>query len=214
MPESIIKIAIADDHPLVITGLKNTLKPFKHIDIAGLFTTGSDLLNGLARQETDVVLLDIHLPDNNGSDLTRKIRSLYPETKILIVTSLQSMEHVKAMIQYGCMGYLFKSSANEQTLIEAIEQVHKGNLFIEPTIQQTYMRSLLKLKVKTEPKLTRREKEILKLIAEEYTNQEIADQLCLSQRTVEGHRLSLMQKLEAKNTVGLIKAALQMGIII
>lgn len=210
-----IKLAIADDHALLIKGLLNVLIPFTHIEVMGTFGNGTDLMANLPTLQPDVLLLDIHLPDNNGGELARTITKDYPEIRILILTSLESLDHVKAMIQYGCMGYLFKSTADETKLVEAIEQVHLGNLYIEPSVQQNYMRSLLKIKTQSQqpPKLTRREQEILKLIVEEYTNQEIAEKLSLSQRTVEGHRLSIMQKLDAKNTVGLIKAAIQMGLM-
>jgi DNA-binding NarL/FixJ family response regulator len=212
----LIKLVIADDHKLLINGLLNTLKPFKHIDITGTFENGKDLLAALDHLRPDVLLLDIHLPDNNGGNLARTIAKKYPDIRILILTSLESNDHVKAMIQYGCSGYLFKSRADEAKLVEAIEQVYQGHLYIEPSLQKEYLQSHLKIKKRNDqsPKLTRREQEILKLIIEENTNQEIADTLSLSHRTVEGHRLSIMQKLDAKNTVGLIKAALERGIIL
>lgn len=207
-----IKIAIADDHPMVINGIKNMLHYYKHIDVSRTYRNGKELLEGLSTEQPDVLLLDIQLPDKNGNELARLISPQYPSVRILVITSLDSVFHIKDMMKSGCKGYLLKTSSKEE-LIEAIERVYKGEEYIDASLKEQLLREVLhKKNTKTSP-LTRREKEILLLIAKELTSHQIAEQLSISQRTVENHRFSLMQKLNAKNTVGLTKTALEMGLI-
>jgi DNA-binding NarL/FixJ family response regulator len=127
---------------------------------------------------------------------------------------MDTIFHIKDMMQHGCLGYVTKQ-AGQDVLIEAIRKVFKGEEFLEESIKDRWIQSMIKAdkeNAKTTP-LSRREKEILKLIATELTNQEIADKLFLSQRTVESHRYSLLQKLNVKNTAGLVRMAVQMGLI-
>ncbi len=209
-----IRVAITDDHPLVITGLEKTLSLFDHIEICGVYESGIDLLNGLEKVQPDVLLLDIHMPGKNGLELALIIKKKYPEVRILVLTGAEEMNDVKKMIQAGCLGYLYKRTTDQKSLIHAIEQVYAGELYMESSLQKNYMRSLLKLKDQAEkgPKLTQRELEILRLIMEEYSSAQIAEKLFISERTVENHRFSIMQKLDAKNTVGLVKMAIQLGL--
>src|SRR5690606_37331878 len=122
--------------------------------------------------------------------------------------------HAKTMLQHGCIGYLLKNS-DPKILIEAVEQVYQGGQFIEPSIREELLQNLSRTKKQAagiNPQLTRREKEILKLVVAENTNQEIADKLFLSERTVKNHRLSLLHKLNVKNSVGLARIALELGL--
>jgi DNA-binding NarL/FixJ family response regulator len=209
-----IKVAITDDHPLVIQGLENLLSGYPQIEVVATYRSGEELLQGLAHTHPDILLLDIQLPDKTGNELARIISKKYPCVKILALTSMETMFHVKDMMQHGCMGYLTKHTEPE-TLITAIEQVYKGELFLEPHLQKLLLASMTKANVQSAQltPLTRREKEVLQLIAAEHTSQEIADKLFLSLRTVESHRLSIMQKLGVKNSIGLVKAAMQMGLV-
>jgi len=210
-----IKIAIADDHPLIVKGLQNILGAYPHLEVRHTYETGEELLTGLRKELPDVLLLDINLPDKTGNELIRIISKKYPEVRVLVLTSMDSIYHVKDMMQHGGMGYLLKN-ASAGTLVEAIESVYNGEEFLEPVLKEQLLRSMLKMKKQAElvrPTLTRREKEILQLIAAEYSSPEIAKKLSLSQRTVDNHRFSLLQKLQAKNSIGLVKSALQLGLI-
>lgn len=209
-----IKVAITDDHPMVVNGIKNMLYYYKHVEIQSTYSTGLDLLEGLKIALPDILLLDIQLPDKNGNELARIITKEYPAVRIIVLTSLDSVFHIKDMMHVGCKGYMLKTATKEM-LLEAIEQVFGGGEYIDPGLKDRLVQQMLHMKPQNDlpSALTRREKEILQLIAAEHTSSEIAEQLCLSQRTVENHRFSLLQKLQAKNTVGLLKAALQMGLL-
>lgn len=209
-----IQIAIVDDHPLAITGLRNMLSEHPDVFVKNTYENGTDLLEGLKHEQPDVLLLDVQLPDYKGQKLAEIVTSLYPSVNILAITSLDAPFFVKSMIRAGCKGYILKS-ARLKTLIYAITEVNKGHTYIEPSLKEQMMQNMLHLKkpsAKT-PTLTQREKEILKLIVEEYTNQEIAEKLFISLRTVENHRFSLLHKLEVKNAIGLVKVALQLGLV-
>ncbi len=210
-----ITVAITDDHPLAVAGLQNMLSSCSHIKVLNTYSNGAELLQGLEAEQPDMLLLDVLLPDTKGPELAAVIHSKYPKINILAITSLDAPVHVKAMLRNGCKGYLLKNT-DVQTLIHAIEEVHRGNEYIEPSIKEQMLQNMLHFKKQTsikKPSLTRRETEILHLIIEENTNQEIADKLFLSLRTIENHRFSLFQKLDVKNTVGLVKAAIQLGLM-
>ncbi|MFA6060846.1 MAG: response regulator transcription factor [Taibaiella sp.] len=209
-----IKLAIVDDHVLIVQGLKHLLQQHNDIIIADIYTSGQTLLEGLPQHQPDVLLMDIQLPDKSGNELVRILNKQYPNIKIIALTSMDTIFHIKDMMQHGCLGYVTKQ-AGPDVLIEAIRKVYKGEEFLEDGIKERWIQSMIKTdkeNAKTTP-LSRREKEILKLIASEHTNQEIADKLFLSQRTVESHRYSLLQKLNVKNTAGLVRMAVQMGLI-
>jgi DNA-binding NarL/FixJ family response regulator len=208
-----IKIAITDDHPMVVNGIRNMLYYHKHIEVANVYANGQALLDGLKNEQPDVLLLDIQLPDHNGNELARIISKAYPSVRILAITSMDSIYQLKDMMRSGCSGYLLKTAPKEM-LLEAIEKVHAGEEYIEPALKEQLLNSVLKIRQpKTGMTITRREKEILGLIASGLTSHQIAEQLNLSQRTVENHRFSLMQKLNVKNSMGLTRIALQMGLL-
>jgi DNA-binding NarL/FixJ family response regulator len=210
-----IKIVITDDHPLAIGGIQNMLQGDKDMIILNTYTSAALLLEGLTIQQPDVLLLDIQLPDSKGSELAATIVQHYPKVNIIVITSLDAPSHVKAMMRVGCKGYLLKN-ADQHTLLHAIREVHEGSTFIEPQLKEQMMNNMLQFQKAATPKtaqLSTREKEILQLIAEEYSNREIADKLFLSLRTVQNHYFNLQQKLEAKNVIGLLKIAIQMGLV-
>lgn len=209
-----IQIAIVDDHALIVQGLQRLVEHQADIDIVAIYTSGKMLLAGLEIQLPDVLLLDIQLPDRSGNELVRLIHKQYPELKVIALTSMDTIFHLKDMMQHGCKGYVTKQ-AGAGILIEAIRTVYAGAEYIEADLEKRWMKSLLKSAKEQaiQTPLSRREKEILKLIAAEYTNQEIAEKLFLSQRTVESHRYSLLQKLNVKNTAGLLRIAIQMGLV-
>lgn len=209
-----ITIDIVDDHNVVISGIKNMLNDHDHIEVTNTYNTGAALIEGLKQQQPNVLLLDIQLPDITGDELTGIITTTYPDVQILIMTGFDTTYHVKNLLQKGARGYLLKNTA-ESTLIQAIETVAVGDQFIDPSLREQLLKDLLKDKkqVAGRPVLSRREKDVLTLIVEEHTSQEIADKLFLSLRTVENYRINLLQKLHVKNTAGLVKVALQMGLL-
>jgi DNA-binding NarL/FixJ family response regulator len=211
-----IKVSIADDHPLILRGLQNLLNNNEDIEVNGLYENGNELLVGLTENPADILLLDIQMPDKNGLELASLVTQQFPETGIIALTNLDSQFYIKSMLSQGAMGYILKNS-NEETLIEAIKTVYNREPYLEPSLRERAWRNMVKGQFSSAPEggntLTRREKEILQLITQEYTSQKIADKLFLSLRTVETHRMNLMLKLGAKNMIGLVKAAIQMGLV-
>lgn len=209
-----ITLAIADDHPIVANGIRTILRGVPNMEVIDSYTSGQALLQGIQHQRPDVLLLDMQLPDMNGPELAASILKLYPQQRILVLSSTDILLQVKKMLKLGCMGYLLKD-ADDTTIIKAIETVQQGGQYLSPLLNQQLIDDLFRNK-KAEKKntlLTRREKEVLQLIIDEHTNQEIADKLFISLHTVENHRISLLHKLEVKNTAGLVKVALQTGLV-
>ncbi len=212
---STIKISIVDDHPLVIDGLTLVLNNIDEFEIIATYNRAEDVLSSIDKNYPDVLLLDIELPDSTGTELARKLIKAYPELKILVLSGLSFHDVIRDMIKIGCKGYILKAGTNRQLLTEAIHAAHKGTLYIDPSIRDEFYHASIvaeKKMQKLAPKLSSREKEVLELVLLEMDNHQIAEQLCLSLRTIENHRYNILQKLNVKNTVGLVKAALNLGI--
>ncbi len=205
-----IKVAIVDDQVIILNGLQKILADAHHICITGIFNDGDDLLEALEKEQPDVLLLDIQMPHKSGLELATIISKKYPQIKMIALTNVDVLTQMKQMLQKGCLGYLLKDVSPE-ILVKAIETVYGGEQFLNEELKKQLLNSLSGHGEKQ--LITRREKEILKLILEENTNQQIADKLFLSLRTVENHRNNLLQKLNAKNTAGLVKIALQEGLV-
>lgn len=207
-----IKIAIADDHPMIIKGLQNILANYPHITLTATYPDGALLLEGLRQQVPDVLLLDIQLPGKTGDELAPIILKKYPGIRILTLTNFESTLHVNNMLRQGVHGYLLKN-AEEDILIRAIETVYQGDSFLEDNMKEKLHRLDVRITktVSSKSTLTPREKEILQLIVNGDTSQEIADKLFLSLHTVENYRTSIMLKLDVKNIAGLIAKALRTG---
>ncbi|MEO7308813.1 MAG: response regulator transcription factor [Chitinophagaceae bacterium] len=205
-----IKVAITDDQAIVVNGLQKILSGHDHITLIATYANGEEMELGLEKELPDVLLLDIQMPGKTGIELAGIINKKYPTVKIIALTNIDILIQVKKMLQQGCMGYLLKDTSPD-TLILAIETVHGGQQFLYDDLQKQLINNIFD--PKSQPVITRREKEILALIVNEYTNQQIADTLFLSLRTVENHRNNLLQKLNVKNTAGLVKIALTEGLI-
>ncbi len=211
-----IKVAITDDHIMVLNGLKNVLSDEPDILLSGVFQTGNDLLASLEECLPDILLLDLQLTDITGQELAFHILKTHPAVKIIILTGIESPMVIQDMMKAGCKGYLLKTTTDKDQLIDAIKKVYKGELFLEPVIQQKLLHNVFDTQtttVSSNKKLSTREKEVLRFIALGNTNQQIANMLFISSRTVENHRHNLMQKLEVKNALGLIKAAMDLKLI-
>ena len=205
-----INVSIVDDQVIILNGLQKILADAKHINVTAVFNNGDQLLESLETNRPDVLLLDIQMPGKSGIELAGIISKKYPVIKMIALTNVDVLMQMKQMLQKGCLGYLLKDVSPE-ILIKAIETVYEGEQFLHEEFKIQLLKSLTGSDNKQ--LVTRREKEILKLIVEEHTNQDIAGKLFLSLRTVENHRNNLLQKLNVKNTAGLVKIALQEGLI-
>lgn len=208
-----INVAIADDHPLVINGVKDMLSSCPFIGIKDAYLDGTSLLAGLRKTKPDVLLLDINMPDIRGEEIILILRKEFPDLKVLTLTNFDNTLYASNMIKNGALGYLLKNTDRE-TLIRAIETVASGTQFLTDDMRQRIQdfQKTINRKTSARYSLTPRETEILRLLAKGYSNQQIADELFLSKRTVENYRLNLSLKLEAKNTAGLVKYAIELGL--
>lgn len=208
-----IKVAIVDDHPMIINGLKNMLQGYSHIVITGAYNEGEELLKGLHKQQPDVLLLDIQLPGKPGDELAPLILKHYPAIRILALTNFSSALYLATMMRQGAMGYLLKTT-KQDTLIEAIETVYRYEEFIEPSLrakleQDTQKNSKI---IYSQLSLTIREKEVLRLLAAGKSNQEIADELFIGYHTVRNYRARIFDKLEVSSISELVKKTLTLGL--
>lgn len=208
-----ITIGIVDDHSLIINGLTYMLGNLPDYPIRFTANNGEQLMVALENEVPDVLLLDIELPDGNGIELCAALLKKYPGLPIVALTNHDEVVYVKKMMRSGAKGYLLKGT-DKQNLLNAIHAVHKGEQFLDRHVEQAILQQTISGKrTSVEVKLTKRENQILSLVANEYSNQEIADELFLSVRTVESHRHSINQKLDIKNTAGLVKEAIMRGLI-
>jgi DNA-binding NarL/FixJ family response regulator len=209
-----IKIAIADDHPLVINGLKLILANSKNMELTGSYNNGRELLNGLKQSVPDVLILDIHMPVQSGDEVADILIDQYPEMKILALTNEDNVYHIKNMLRKGVHGYILKTT-REDILLEAILKIYKGEQYLETVLKEKILHDTLQAKkqVSAGPVLSDREKEVLKYIAQDMTSKQIADKISVSKRTVDYYRLSMLTKLGVKNVGALVKKGIQLGLI-
>ena len=200
-----ISVAIVDDHHIVIEGLKTLLKDEENIRVVDSFITAASFVSFIQKNAVDVVLLDISLPDESGIELCKKIKLISPETRILALSNLSERSIILRMIQNGANGYLLKNVSSRE-LTSSIYKLMNGEIVFSEQIKQI-ITNPVQDEFKEIPRLTRRELEILKLIAKGQTTQEIADQLFVSPLTIETHRRNLMAKFQVKNAAELIMAA-------
>lgn len=206
-----INVLIVDDHPMVIEGLKSLLGDDERLRIKNHFTTGRDTLLFLENEVVDVILLDVNLPDINGVEMVKLILSKSSNIKILGLSTYSEPSIINQMIRNGVKGYLLKNVTSDE-LVNAISQVYDGHFYFGSEIQKILADSVSQASPDV-PKLTRREKHILQLIAEGKTTYVIAAELFISPLTVETHRRNLMQKLEVPNAASLIKTAVEKKLI-
>lgn len=201
------KVFIVDDHYMVIEGIRSLLQGEKNIEWMGHAMNASSCMAFLQQQQPDVILMDISLPDKSGIDLCKEVKEKYASVFIIGLSTFNQQSFIQKMMHNGASGYVLKNASSEE-LLEAIDTVSRG---------KTYMSFEAAESMKNNPAgniiLTRREIEVLKLIADGMTNNEIGQNLFISTTTVETHRKNLLAKFDAKNTALLIRMAAQMQII-
>jgi len=207
IPEIIkIKVVIVDDHQLVIEGLKSLLKSCQEIKVVASFKTGNEALKYIETSSVDVVLLDINMPDINGIDVCNSITKNYKDIAVIGLSTYNDRSIINQMISNGAKGYLLKN-VTESELIEAIAKVYRGSYYYGSEIQKVMANTIFQTLGEI-PRLTKREKQILKEIVSGKTTNTIAEELFISSLTVETHRRNLMKKMNAPNVASLVKIAI------
>jgi DNA-binding NarL/FixJ family response regulator len=209
MFNNVIRVFIVDDHPLVQEGMRSVLRDEKEIELCGYAMNAASCLGYFVTNTADVILMDIDLPDMSGIELCKEIKSKYPGVMVLGLSTFNQGSYVTKMMENGASGYVLKN-ADKKELMEAIHEVNKGHTYLSFEAGQAMRKESSSPQV---PLLTRREKEILILIAEGYTNPEIAEKLFVSPSTVDSHRKNLLAKLNVKNTAALVKFAMEHSLI-
>ncbi|MBK9959150.1 MAG: response regulator transcription factor [Chitinophagaceae bacterium] len=202
-----IKVFIVDDHYMVIEGIRSLLQNEKDIEWTGHAMNAASCLAFLKQQLPDVILMDINLPDQSGIELCKEVRLIYPSIFVIGLSTFNQQSFIQKMMDNGASGYVLKN-ATQKELMEAITTVAKGKSFLSDEASQA-----LRKDESFHIVLTRREKEVLELIAEGMTNAEIAKQLFIGITTVDTHRKNLLAKFEAKNTASLVRIASQLHLI-
>ncbi len=202
-----IRILIVDDHPLVSDGIETMLRDQGSTEIVGASKTAAEALAFLANEEPDIILLDISLPDMNGLELCEKIRVHHKKVKIIGLTSTNEAGIITGLLQRGGNGYLLKNMERTDLLV-AIDTVMAGRVYLSNAANEKVLEQFQTIKLKADvPLVTRREKEILQLLADGLNGPQIAEKLCLSPLTIETHRKNLFKKFNAHSVQLLIKIA-------
>lgn len=211
-----INVAIVDDHKMFSDGVKAVLNNEKDMNVIWSASDELQTLNLLKEQEPNIILMDISLGKDNGITLTKKISEAYPETKVLAISMHTEDNYIVSILENGASGYLLKDGGAEE-MISAIRTLYKGDTYYSNHVSQVLIKHITKgtkpSNNKIEIPLTKREIEILTLISKEYSNPEIAKELFISIRTVDTHRRNLLDKLNVKNTAGLVKCAFKFGLV-
>jgi DNA-binding NarL/FixJ family response regulator len=205
--KSCISLIIVEDHPVVVEGLQLMLNSSGNYRVEGVAATGKECLLLLQYLSPDVLLLDINLPDISGIELCKLVLEKHPDQKVLALTTYTERVFIQQMLDNGAFGYVLKNSTPEE-IMEGINEVNAGNRYLCAEAE-----NLLKKSHENELMITRRESSVLKLLAEGFTNLEIADKLFISPLTVDSHRKNLIVKLQARNTASLIKIASDKGLV-
>lgn len=204
-----IRILVVDDHPMVIEGMKAILQQISFVEVVGTANNSFQALELTDTLQPDLIITDINLPEVSGIELTTRIKKKYPSIKVIGMSTFNDRSYISQMIQSGADGFLVKSASREE-IEQAIPMVLDGQLYLSVDIN---MNRTEKMNLQHQPVITRREKEILALIADGLTNPQIAEKLFISLNTVDTHRKNLLAKFETNNSASLIKLATRAGLI-
>ena len=212
-----IRILLADDHTILRAGLRMMLNAQPDMEVIGEAQDGKQAINATMHLQPDIVLMDITMPDMGGIEATRQIKRIAPEVKVLVLTMHENDEYVFQALRAGASGYILKEAADTE-LITALHVLRSGQFYLSPSAQSVIVGDYLQRVHTGEEKdsynnLTEREKEILKLVAEGYTNNQIAERLVISPKTVDTHRTHVMDKLNLHSRAELVKYAMRRGLL-
>ncbi len=207
-----LKIYLADDHNLFREGLAFLLLKMPEVEKVFEAENGQVLLDDIDKNFPDIILMDIEMPQMGGIEATRKILAKYPDIKIIALSMYANENYYYEMIDAGAKGFLLKNSTFDDVK-RAIKEVNEGNNYFSPEILEAIIKNLNKKRQKPGNDLTEREVEVLYHICKGLSNQEIADQLFLSKRTIDKHRENLLLKTQSKNTAGLVMYAIKNNIV-
>ena len=212
-------ILIIDDHPLFREGLKAIITRDSRFEVVGEAGSGREGFHLVKKFNPDLVLMDISLPDQNGIRLTREIRSLLPDTHIMIISMHSKIDYIAEAFQAGATGYVVKESASER-LMDGLELVSKGRYFLDSSVSHEVVRKLMESPAKemrisdaAYGTLTAREQEVMRLLAEGFSSKEAGKKLSISPKTVENHRNNILNKLDLHSTFELVRYAAKLGLI-
>ena len=206
-----LSIVLADDHALVREGLKHLLMTFKNVQVIGEAGDGFEAIRKADELKPDIMILDISMPQLRGIEAIKEIKRYSPETKVLILSMYKNSEYIRQTLQYGASGYILKESASDE-LRKAISCIAEDQVYLSPAISKSVVASWLnesKNPQNDRAPLTKREQEVLKLLAEGNTNRQVAEKLHISIKTAETHRAHISEKLQMKSLADLVKYAIQ-----
>lgn len=210
-----IKVLLADDHKIFREGLRSILEKEKDMEVLDEASNGTEVIEKIAKLAVDVLVLDIDIGTPNGIEITEAVSNSHPDVKILILSMMGLHDFVIQALEKGAIGFLLKNTGKDEVLT-AIRSVAKGDSYFSREVSAILIEQLnnpvLARKKNSDIPISPREIEVLKLIAQEYSNSEIAEKLYISIRTVDTHRRNLLEKLGVKNTAGLVKFAIQKGL--
>ena len=217
MPEQKLKLLVADDHRLFIEGLQFVLKQDLKIEVAGFAVNGKEAVEKCNSKDYDAVLMDVHMPIIDGIQATIAIKQIYPNMKIIMLSTANDLVTVTNALKAGANAYVLKDAGSAE-LIKALHAVKRGEIYFSASIAHFFSRNGAQKTSKeyihfSENLITAREQSVLRLIAEGFTNQEIADTLFISVKTADTHRKNLISKLKVSNTASLVKFAVQNKLI-
>jgi len=215
-----ITVHIADDHQILIDGVKAVLNLESNIEVVGYSLNGVQVIDWFKENKSDVLILDINMPEMDGIEVLRNMKQIKNKPEVIVLSSYDDIKLVKEVLQMGAKGFVPKKSAGEH-IVNAVNKVALGQQYFTDDVKEKMMQTLLSGQAKDDgsqdgvliSSLTKREVEILKLVAQQYSTREIADQLHISESTVETHRKNLMKKVKVKNSVGLAIFALKNEVI-
>lgn len=198
-----IKVLVVDDHPMVLEGMRSMLLQISFVEITGTAPNAYEAIEKIKENHPDIVITDINMPEVSGIELTVKIRKEFPAVRVVAMSTFKERSYISQMIQSGASGYLVKSASKEE-IEEALLSVFEGKLYMSLDIN---LSAADKVELNALPVLSSREKEVLQLIADGFTNPQIATKLFISLHTVDSHRKNLLTKFAVNNTASLIKLA-------
>jgi DNA-binding NarL/FixJ family response regulator len=212
-----ITVLLADDHRIFRKGLKALLSDKAHIEVIAEADDGDEALKKAVQHKPHLVIMDIGMPKMDGIEATRQIKERLPDTEVVILSMHAKKAYIDQVLKAGAKGYVLKDS-DEDNLIAAINTVHNGGYYLDSPIADQVLSGYFGGKAKRELQeqadpLSEREKEVLRLLAEGHSNQEVADILCISRKTVENHRANIVRKTGVQGQVGLTKYAARIGLI-